>query len=556
MLSLSTVLLGGIGIFLLGMILLTDGMKAAAGHALRGVLDRFTGTPASALASGAGLAALVQSSSATILTTIGFVSAGLLTFPQAVGVIFGSSLGTTSTGWIVSLLGLRLQVGQLALPLVGVGALMYLLSRGRSSHLGLALAGVGLIFVGIDTLQTGMADLAERIDPAAFPDATFGGTLALLAVGVVMTVVMQSSSAAVATTLTALHAGTLALEQAAVLVVGQNMGTTVKSGLAAIGASVPARRTALAHILFNTTSGVIGLVLLGFLLPFLDGLLGGGSPAVTVAAFHTAFNVLAVALLFPFLAPFCRGLERIVPERTPLITRHLDRSVAELPSVAVEAARRATMEAGELVFQVACHRIREGGETRRGPNPDAGTARRALEEIRRFLGSVQTPPEFPQEYGRHVAVVHASDHLSRLLEALEGPTTAQPQGRDAGGDRSRRTSEVEEVVEDVLGSLEDGMKALARGERNEEAAEWARTIARRTAGTRRQHRARVLEGIARGERSPEEAFTAVDRLRWLDQVGYHAWRVLHHLLGSGPTELTTGRGELEDGPDEAYVEAG
>jgi phosphate:Na+ symporter len=126
----------------------------------------------------------VQSSSATTLTTIGFVSAGLLTFPQAVGVIFGAGLGTTSTGWIVSLLGLKLSIGAVALPLVGAGALMRLLGAGRAGAVGLALAGFGLIFVGIDMLQVGMADLAERVDPAsACPGAPWPGGCCSVAPG-------------------------------------------------------------------------------------------------------------------------------------------------------------------------------------------------------------------------------------------------------------------------------------------------------------------------------------------------------------------------------------
>jgi len=240
-------MLGGIGLFLLGMILMTDGLKTAAGNALRKALARFTGGPLSALLSGATLTALVQSSSATTLATIGFVSAGILTFEQAVGVVFGANLGTTSTGWLVSLLGFKVSIAAFALPMVGAGALANLLGRGRWRAAGLAVAGFGLIFVGIDQLQVGMAGLATRLDPSMLPGDNLAGRLALVGLGVLMTVVMQSSSAAVATTLAALHAGTIGLDHAAALVIGQNVGTTVTAGLAAIGASTAARRTALAH---------------------------------------------------------------------------------------------------------------------------------------------------------------------------------------------------------------------------------------------------------------------------------------------------------------------
>jgi phosphate:Na+ symporter len=133
-------LLGGVGLFLMGMVLLADGIKSFAGDALRTALVRFTGRPFKAFTSGALITAIVQSSSATTVAVIGFVSAGLLTFPQAVGVVLGASLGTTSTGWIVSVLGLKVSIGFYALPLVGVGAFMKLLALGRWKSFGLALA--------------------------------------------------------------------------------------------------------------------------------------------------------------------------------------------------------------------------------------------------------------------------------------------------------------------------------------------------------------------------------------------------------------------------------
>ncbi|HSK28542.1 MAG TPA: Na/Pi symporter, partial [Candidatus Limnocylindria bacterium] len=166
-------LAGGIGLFLLGMALLSDGLKAFAGDSLRRALVQFTGSPIKAFASGALATALVQSSSATTVMVIGFVSAGLLTFPQAIGVVLGASLGTTSTGWIVSAIGLKVSVGYYALPLVGIGAFVKLLARGRWRSLGLALAGFGLIFVGIETLQNGMQGLSGVFKLSELPSSGF-----------------------------------------------------------------------------------------------------------------------------------------------------------------------------------------------------------------------------------------------------------------------------------------------------------------------------------------------------------------------------------------------
>ena len=149
-------ILGGLGLFLVGMSLLTDGLTHFAGDSLRRSLLRFTGSPFKAFASGALLTLVVQSSTATTVTLIGFVSAGLITFAQSLGVVMGASLGTTGTGWIVSTLGLKVQLGLYTLPLIGFGALLRLLAKGRWRHLGTALAGFGMLFVGIDTMQEGM----------------------------------------------------------------------------------------------------------------------------------------------------------------------------------------------------------------------------------------------------------------------------------------------------------------------------------------------------------------------------------------------------------------
>ena len=347
-------LVGGIGLFLLGMVLLTDGLKAFAGDALRRWLIRFTGTPARAFASGALVTAMVQSSSATTVTVIGFVSAGLLTFPQAVGVVFGASLGTTGTGWIVSVLGLKVSGGFYALPLVGLGAFLKLLAHGRGRSLGLALAGFGLLFIGIETLQDAMRGLSGRFDLARLPASGLWGHLLVMAIGMIMTVIMQSSSAAVATTLTALHAGAINFEQAASLVIGAAVGTTVTGALAAIGGSVPAKRTALAHVSFNLATGCIAVVLLPLFL-WAIGLAqrhaGLEAGAMSLAAFHTLFIAVGVAIFLPFVHRFSRAIERLLPDRGPALTRHLDDTVLQTPAVALEATRRALRETAAETFR-------------------------------------------------------------------------------------------------------------------------------------------------------------------------------------------------------------
>lgn len=335
-------LAGGIGLFLLGMILLSDSFKAMAGESLRGWMAQFTGTPLTAMLTGMGVTAMVQSSTATTMATIGFVSAGLLGFHNAIGVIIGANIGTTSTGWIVALLGMKFSVSSLALPFIALGALMKLLGKDKLALAGLALAGFGLIFVGIEYLQVAMAGLAEQVDLSRFAGNGWGTRLVLVLIGIVMTVLLQASSAAVAATLAALSSGTIDFSQAAALVIGQNIGTTATALLAAVGGSASAKRTALVHVLFNLGSAVLAFFAL---LPLSVHLLRlyqqhWGTPdlALALAAFHSAFSILGALVFMPHTVWLAHLATRLIPESAPPGLRHLDASLLSVPALAIAAA--------------------------------------------------------------------------------------------------------------------------------------------------------------------------------------------------------------------------
>lgn len=508
-------LLGGIGLFLVGMLLMTDGLKAAAGDGLRTALVRFTGGPFRSLAAGAGVTALVQSSSATTLTTIGFVSAGLLTFPQAVGVIFGANLGTTSTGWLVAVFGLKMSVLPAALPMVGAGALLRLFGRGRLAGAGTALAGFGLIFVGIDTLQAGMTGLATRFSPESFPPPTLWGRLLLVLIGTVMTVVMQSSSAAVATTLTALSTGTIDLSQGAALVIGQNVGTTVTAGVAAIGASVPAQRTALAHVLFNLLTAVVAFLLLPVFITageWFASHTDGANEAIALAGFQTGFNLLGVAMLLPFTGPFSRMVTRLVPDRGPQLTRYLDRSVARMPSIALEATHRSLRDVLGAATDAVDPAVAAPSATQ------LAGLEAALDEIRAFLAEIRSEPESEVAHRRHVAALHAVDHLEQLV----GLARMAPQRTTAGahhalaGQREAFAASVRAVRDWLDGAALDAGGETAR------ALEELRALAL-------EDRARAIEAAASGREDQRDTLRRLEGLRWLDAAAHHLHRAVWHL---------------------------
>ncbi len=506
--------LGGIGLFLVGMVLATDGLRAAAGDSLRAFLLRFTGGPAQALFSGAAATALVQSSSATTVATISFVTAGLLTFQQALGLILGANVGTTATGWIVALLGLKFSVSKIALPLVGVGALVRLFARGRGKDIGLAVAGFGVLFVGLDVLQAGMAGASDFLTPDALPPDTWLGRLGLAGIGIVLTAVMQSSSAAIATALTALDAGSISMMQAAAMAIGINIGTTVTAGLAVIGAGTAARRTAFAHLLFNVFTGVVAFASLPALVRVVDAVQPTDA-ALALAAFHTVFNIVGVLLVLPLIKWFAAFVERVIPDRGPHLTRRLVPSLAHEGGLAIEAVRLTVFDIASEVC-AAAERILVSRDQDESNIARLEEVRVALDGTNEFIGSLARLHNVGADaQARHVDTIHALDHLDRLVDLLrrQREVLLQELAGDAGG--------VENRAREALGLVQGWLEA--RRERPAPAEELA-AISQDVARARKQFRDEILEATALGDYSAPDAARDIDHLRRLDELVYYLWK--------------------------------
>lgn len=344
-------LLGGLGLFLLGMTMLTDGLKLAAGRALERMLEAWTRTWLHGLFTGVLLTALVQSSTAMTVAAIGFVNAGLLSFTSALWVVFGSNFGSTVTGWLVAWLGFKLKIDAFALPFIGIGMALKLTGEGsRRGALGMAMAGFGLLFLGIDMLKQGFEGLGPQALPSLSGDAA-GVALSVL-VGVVLTIVLQASSAALALALTAVGGGMMPVEAGAGIVVGANVGTTLTAILAAIGATSNARRLAAAHVLFNVLTAVVALALFSPLLGLIHALgvwlTGSGDAVMQLVLFHSLFNLLGVLLMLPLSAPLVRFLLALARNATPAHAQGDVRLALQLGTV--EHLQRAI---GEFVSEVS-----------------------------------------------------------------------------------------------------------------------------------------------------------------------------------------------------------
>lgn len=508
---------GGIGIFLFGMLVMTEGLRSLAGGALERLIGALSGHPLRALSTGVGVTALLQSSSATTLATLGFVSSGMMSMSAAISVIIGANIGTTATSWLVAVFGFKLKLVEIMLPAIALGAMLRLMGRKRLASVGSIIVGFGLLFVGIDLLQQGMGGLAEVFDPARFAREGLAGRAILIAIGVATTVIMQSSSAAAATTLTALQSGAIGFEAATMLVIGQNVGTTITAALGAIGGGTEARRAALAHIIFNLGTGLIAFLAatpLSSLSLWLVELFASNEPAMQVAAFHTLFNILGALLFLPLLAPFSRLIERLIKDEPQhRATRSLRHAASQIPQVALGAARRALREIeSELAFSV--HRLLETGKQRAIIEriPDE------LSEVRRFLSQIDDDTL----HAEHIALFHALDHQFRAAAMLtELPSVVAL--------RSPSIRSLRKVWERAHGCLvgDEEKHALCTPQELEEIdAELTRV--------RRAIRADMIAHSTRGSQAASETLRMLDALRWLESVAHHLIRSSFYLHEKSP----------------------
>jgi len=405
-------LAGGLGLFLLAVGMITDGLKLAAGHSLRDLLGKWTRSPGHGILTGLSITAIVQSSSAVTVATIGFVNAGLITMYQALGVVYGANIGTTMTGWLVAIVGFKIKVETFALPMIGIGMLLNLTGgESRRAPLGLALAGFGLFFIGIDVLKEAFEGMATTLDLQRFTVDGVAGIFLYTGIGFLMTVLTQSSSAAIAITLTAATGGMLGLHAAAAMVIGANVGTTSTAAFAVIGATPNAKRVAAAHVIFNLGTGIVALLMLpmmfwlvrttGELLNLQD------IPAITLALFHTTFNVLGVLLMWPVSSRLARFLEKrfVTQEETEGRPKYLDKTVAVSPMLALNALVLELSRVATLTRRMALAAL----STESGPVRRITSDHIAIEKLTTAVAA------FITELERETLTGDVAEQLTRLL---------------------------------------------------------------------------------------------------------------------------------------------
>jgi phosphate:Na+ symporter len=526
-------LVGGLGLFLLGMWLMTEGLKLTAGEALETILERWTRTPVRAFGSGFLITGVVQSSSATTVATVGFVNAGLMGLQQAVWVIIGSNGGTTMTSWLVALVGIKVDVGAFAMLLLGGGMMLRLLAGSslRRAGAGQAIAGFGAFFLGISALQGAFTEITPQLSNLA-PEGDGAGVLATLGfigLGAALTVLTQSSSAAMAIALTASATGSIPLTLAAATVIGVNIGTTSTAIFAALNATAPARRVALAHVLFNAWTALIALALLPVLLAVsrlvAQTIDGGGAMATVLAVFHTLFNLLGAMAIWPLRTRFVGWLERrfIALAEQPRGLAHLDATLLQVPAIAM---RGLAMELGRLLpegFAEVRGVISRSRITLASPPLNAATLLRHSQQVRQFiarLGADRLPDDMAASLP---AMIRATQHLDEALIAIDPLSKPLPSDDSPNHQAMRK---LEQAALECLDLGEPGALTLRHPALLEEQA-------RRLDSAYEDEKAHLLSATVTGALPVGEMEVLIDRARLLRQCGLQAIKAQRRLNSLG-----------------------
>jgi phosphate:Na+ symporter len=314
-------ILGSLGIFLFGMKVMSEGIQKVAGDRLRSILSYMTQNRFAGVLTGFITTCLVQSSSATTVMLISFVNAGLITLVQSISVIMGANIGTTITGWLVSIFGFKFKITSIALPAIGIGLPLIFSKLTKRKNIGEIFVGFGLLFLGLKFLKESVPNIKDNPEVlgflSAYTDLGFLSLAIFIFAGIILTVIVQSSSAAMAITITMAFNGWIDFKTAAALVLGQNIGTTITAYLASINANYHAKRTARAHLIINIVGVIWVILIFNIFIEFIDYIIPGNyldpnNIPIHLSMFHTMFNIINVVVLIWFIPQIASIVKKMV----------------------------------------------------------------------------------------------------------------------------------------------------------------------------------------------------------------------------------------------------
>ena len=434
----------GLALFLFGMVSLEEGFKAFTGGTLETLLRRSTDKVWKSILLGISSTTIMQSSSLVSLITISFLSAGLMDLGAGIGIIFGANLGTTTGAWLVAGFGLKVNIAAYSMPLLVFGVLLIFQDSKALKGIGHGLAGLGLLFLGIHYMKEGFDAFSQNIDLANYAVSGYPGLFLYTLIGIMATVVLQSSHATLVLIITALAAQQITYENAMALAIGANVGTTITAMLGALSANIEGRRLAVAHLIFNVTTGLLAILLISQLIWTVDWVsesvgIRDHDYTLKLAVFHTLFNLLGLIMMTPLIGRMVIFLERLV--KAPATDRtqpmYLNEATLEVPAAAVEAVRK------ELVrlYENAFHLIAHGLSLQRGTIKSTDDLAQAVAKSRRLM-----PVDMDEYYERHIKPLY-----SDIVEFISNAQARQlsQQESDQLADLREASRNIAEAVKDM-----------------------------------------------------------------------------------------------------------
>ena len=357
-------LIGALGMFLYGMNMMSAGLQKTAGDGLRRFVASMTSNPFKGVATGLGVTAVIQSSSATTVMVVSFVNAGILTLTQAIGVIMGANIGTTFTAWIIALFGFSADISILAVPLMAIGFIMSLSKKGRTRDISEIIVGFSLLFLGLSFMKNSVPDLESTPEVLSFIQSWSGhgvwSVLLFIIVGTILTLVLQSSSATVALTLIILNMGWIQFDMAAAMVLGENIGTTITANLAAAVGNTNAKRAALAHTVFNVFGVIWAVCFFKYFLALIHLIINGiglgnsaQTPLYSISMLHTVFNLINTGILIWFIPVIEKIVTKAIREKktgeTPEKLVYINAGLISTPELALTEANKEVLHFGRVM---------------------------------------------------------------------------------------------------------------------------------------------------------------------------------------------------------------
>jgi phosphate:Na+ symporter len=533
-------LLGGLGIFFFGMKQMSDALQQAAGDVITKVINSLTTNRILAVAVGMIVTMIVQSSSVTTVMTVGFVNAGLMSLTQAIGVIFGSNIGTTITGWIISI-----KVGKYGLLFIGLGIFPALFSKNsKIQNMGKVLFGIGMIFLGLNLMSGAFKPLRSDADflnmISYFSGDTYSSYFASILTGCLLTVVIQSSSAMLGITIALASTGVIGFGTAAALVLGENIGTTITAILASVGTSTNARRAARAHAIFNILGVLLVFSILPLYIDFIEWLVPGNADlldaegskpniAQHIAASHTFFNVTATIVFLPFLGHLAKLVTKITPEREGEGKPHLvlvGESADILPATAIVQADSEVKKMKDILdrmFATSTEYLKDGKPEKLAKVRDYERITDNIQkEVTVFLCKVMEKPMSSDQTLHTQAIIKIADEYESIADYFERIVNYKNRFKDLQVS-GKSLEEYEDFMIRVweffqlstIGLFNIGAHNLDDVyTKSEELRVWADDI-----------RDRHLDRVSKGEYEPLSALTYSDMVVALRKIRAHAMNV-------------------------------